>query len=85
MVRAWYHDGDTSTPGEPHMETPGQFLSVQQLRKEIGVECIRVGSHLNMTPIDFRCKTEHRLIVAYFPHSKLLVKTTRKGERHAYY
>ena len=43
MVRAWYHDGEANDPSDPHMLTPGQFLSVQQLKDEIGVELMKVS------------------------------------------
>ncbi|GFO16184.1 1,2-dihydroxy-3-keto-5-methylthiopentene dioxygenase [Plakobranchus ocellatus] len=39
MVRAWYHDGaDNEHQSEPHMLYPGQYLTLQELIKETGIE-----------------------------------------------
>ncbi|GFO16185.1 hypothetical protein PoB_004269000 [Plakobranchus ocellatus] len=38
MVRVWYHDGSDSDPTQPHMLHPDQYLTLQDLNQEIGLE-----------------------------------------------
>ncbi|KAK3784344.1 hypothetical protein RRG08_053830 [Elysia crispata] len=53
MVRAWYHDGEANDPSDPHMLTPGQFLSVQQLKDEIGVELMKFDAATLDTNVEY--------------------------------